>query len=280
MEIRCTFGGDEHVLVELDAAMSLRASLRSLALADAVGNADVDGIAGASAGAASVLVRFDPDTLRPDDMVAALKRLAARTDDTAPRRRTRIVEVPVLYRDPGTREADGAELADLARANGLAGPQALVEAHAGAPWLVSMVAGAPGRPLMHRMAPRERQIEAPRDDAPEADIPRGAVVHGGAFTCLEPIARAGAGRMLGITAMTLYDPSAMTAHLDGGMTFFRAGDVVAFRPVDWAEHDRIAAEVEDGSWTPRQAPVEVDLDRFEADADGTNAQLMEALHGR
>ena len=63
------------------------------------------------------------------------------------------------------------------------------------------------------------------------------------------------------------------------MVFFRPGDIVKWKPVDRATHDRIAAEVEAGTYRPRIAEVTFDLDAFNADMAGTNAKLMEALNG-
>jgi urea carboxylase len=44
------------------------------------------------------------------------------------------------------------------------------------------------------------------------------------------------------------------------------------------EYDRVLQGVEDGTWQPRIAEVEFDLDEFKADIPGTNAKLMEALN--
>lgn len=63
------------------------------------------------------------------------------------------------------------------------------------------------------------------------------------------------------------------------MVFFRPGDIVKFAPIDRETYDRITAQVEAGTYTPRMAEVPFDLDAFNADMRGTNARLMEALNG-
>ena len=89
---------------------------------------------------------------------------------------------------------------------------------------------------------------------------------------------AGGYQMFGITPMTIYDPRQETSYLKDFMVFFRPGDIVKWKPIDRAEYDRILKEVEAGTWAPRIAEVEFDLDAFNADMDGTNAKLMEALN--
>ena len=85
--------------------------------------------------------------------------------------------------------------------------------------------------------------------------------------------------MFGITPMPIYDPEQSVSYLKDFMVFFRPGDIVKWKPIDRAEFDRITAEVAANRYSPRIREVSFDLDDFKADIDGTNARLMEALHG-
>ena len=85
--------------------------------------------------------------------------------------------------------------------------------------------------------------------------------------------------MFGITPVTIFDPRQEVSYLKDFMVFFKPGDIVKWKPIDQAEYDRILAGVEDGSYQPRVAEVEFDLEEFNADMAGTNAKLMEALNG-
>ena len=85
--------------------------------------------------------------------------------------------------------------------------------------------------------------------------------------------------MFGITPMPIYDPSQQAGHLREFMIFFRPGDIVKFRPVERAEYDSITADLAAGRWAPTIRPAEFSLDAFEADPAGTNARLLETLHG-
>jgi hypothetical protein len=84
--------------------------------------------------------------------------------------------------------------------------------------------------------------------------------------------------MFGITPMTIFDPTQQVSYLRDFMVFFKPGDIVKWKPIDRTEYDRILAEVETGTYAPRIAQVDFDLDAFNADMTGTNAKLMEALN--
>ena len=85
--------------------------------------------------------------------------------------------------------------------------------------------------------------------------------------------------MFGITPMPIYDPEQEVSYLKDFMVFFKPGDIVKWKPIDREEHDRIAASCEAGTYTPRIAKVDFDLEDFNVDMAGTNAKLMEALNG-
>jgi len=85
--------------------------------------------------------------------------------------------------------------------------------------------------------------------------------------------------MFGITPMPIYDPEQEVSYLKDFMVFFKPGDIVKWKPIDREEYDRIAASCEAGTYTPRIAKVDFDLEDFNVDMAGTNAKLMEALNG-
>jgi len=78
--------------------------------------------------------------------------------------------------------------------------------------------------------------------------------------------------------MPIFDPEQKVSYLKDFMVFFKPGDIVKWKPIDRAEHDRIAAAIEAGTYTPRIAEVEFDLEDFKTDMAGTNAKLLEALN--
>ncbi len=210
-------------------------------------------------------------------------------DKAEKRMTTRIIEVPVYYQDPWTHETlmrfrerhqdpDGTDLDYAARINGYDSVEAFIEAHHSQPWFVSMVGFVSGLPFLYQLVERDKQIEVPKYLRPRTDTPKQTVGYGGSFSCIYSVRGAGGYQMFGITPMTIYDPRQETSYLRDFLVFFKPGDIVKWKPIDRAEYDRILAEVDANTWTPRIAEVEFDLDEFNKDMTGYNAKLMEALN--
>lgn len=284
-DIRYSFGGDEHLFVEVSESMSLEAFFRGLAMTRAVQELQLPGIHDICLANASFQIRFDPDVLPPDQLLAAVQGVEALA--VAERQlATRLIEIPVLYNDPWTHETlmrfrdrhQDPSVTDLeyaARINGLADVEAFIAAHSGAPWFVSMVGFVAGLPFMFQMVERERQLQVPKYLRPRTDTPKQTLGHGGCFGCIYSVRGAGGYQMFGVTPAPIYDPAQRLDYLQEHMVFFRPGDIVRFRAIDRAEYDRMLAEVEEGSFTLNIRPVDFSLDAFLDDPRGYPRTLME-----
>ena len=73
MKTRYSYGGDEHIFVECDEEMSLEAFFKSLSMATAVKKAKIKGVTEICPANASMQVKFDPDVIKPSDMLKELK---------------------------------------------------------------------------------------------------------------------------------------------------------------------------------------------------------------
>ena len=290
MTARYSFGGDEHVFVEVSEEMSLRAFFTSLSLCRALKESAIRGVTEICPANASLQVKFDPDVIAPDDLLAEIKSLEAAAAKVEPTLHTRIVEIPVLYDDPWTRETlmrfrerhqepSGTDLDYAARINGYADADSFVAAHAGSPWFVSMVGFVAGLPFMYQMVERARQIEVPKYLRPRTDTPKLTVGHGGCFGCIYSVRGAGGYQMFGITPMPIYDPRQEVGYLKELMTFFRPGDIVKFRSVTRDGYDEAVREVEANRFEPLIRPVVFDLRSFERDPAATNTGIEGVLHG-
>ena len=289
MKTRYSFGGDEHIFVEVDEEMSLDAFFKSLSITNAVRDANIRGVTEICPANASFQIKFDPDQIRPDDMMAELKKLESAAENAEKRLTTRIIEIPVFYNDPWTHETlmrfrerhqdpNGTDLEYAARINGYDTVDDFITAHHSTPWFVSMVGFVSGLPFLYQLVERERQLQVPKYLRPRTDTPKLTVGYGGCFSCIYSVRGAGGYQMFGITPMPIYDPEQKVGYLKDFMVFFKPGDIVKFNPIDRAEYDRIVAEVEAGTYEPRIAEVEFDLDAFNADMEGVNAKLKEALY--
>ena len=289
MSCRYTFGGDEHLFVEVGEAMSLEAFFISLAVTNAIREASIEGVTEICPANASFQIKFNPDIIHPDKLLAIVKEAEAAAHQTEAKLNTRIVEIPVYYQDPWTHETlmrfrerhqdpDATDIEYAARINGYKDVEAFIEAHSGAPWFVSMVGFVSGLPFLYQMAPHARQIEVPKYLRPRTDTPRLTVGYGGCFSCIYSVRGAGGYQMFGITPMPIYDPRQAVSYLKDFMVFFRPGDIVKWKPISREEYDAILKDVEANRFAPRQRDVVFDLAAYSADIDGTNAKLMEALY--
>lgn len=290
MENRYSFGGDEHIFVEVNEEMSLEAFFKSLSITSAVKEAEIKGVTEICPANASFQIKFDPDVIHPDDMLKELKSLEVAAEKAESRIATRIVEVPVFYQDPWTHETlmrfrerhqdpSATDIEYAARINGYDTVDKFIEAHSGAPWFVSMVGFVSGLPFLYQMVERARQIEVPKYLRPRTDTPRLTVGIGGCFGCIYSVRGAGGYQMFGITPMPIFDPKQEINYLSDFMVFFKPGDIVKWKPIGREEYDEAVAHVEANTFMPRTHDVTFDLGEFEKDIDGYNAKLMEGLYG-
>ena len=289
MSCRYTFGGDEHIFVEVDEAMSLEAFFTSLSMTNAVRDAKIKGVTEICPANASFQIKFNPDEIHPNDLLAELKRIEQTADAADATLNTRIIEIPVFYQDPWTHETlmrfrerhqdpNATDIEYAAQINGYDSVEAFIKAHSGAPWFVSMVGFVSGLPFLYQMVDRDRQIQVPKYLRPRIDTPKLTVGYGGCFSCIYSVRGAGGYQMFGITPMPIFDPEQKVSYLEDFMVFFKPGDIVKWKPISRGEYDADVTAVEAGTFMPRMADVVFSLDDFNADIDGSNAKLMEALN--
>ncbi|MNN11417.1 Kinase A inhibitor [compost metagenome] len=258
-----------------------------MAVTRAVERLALEGVLDICLANASFQIRFDPDRIAPDVLLAAVR--GAEAEAVAERAlHTRIIEIPVLYNDPWTHETlmrfrdrhqdpNSTDLEYAARINGLADVDAFIAAHCGAPWFVSMVGFVAGLPFMFQMVERERQLQVPKYLRPRTDTPKLTLGHGGCFGCIYSVRGAGGYQMFGVTPAPIYDPQQTLNYLKAHMVFFRPGDIVQFKPIDRRAYDQAVADVEEGRFDLRIRPVEFSLDAFLADPVGYPKSLQEVL---
>jgi allophanate hydrolase subunit 1 len=183
MKSRYSFGGDEHLFVECDESMSLEAFFKSLSMTRAIREAGIAGITEICPANASFQIRFDPDRIKPDDILTEVRDIETAAAKSEPVIGTRIIEIPVFYQDPWTHETlmrfrerhqdpQATDLEYAARINDLASVENFVAAHSGSPWFVSMVGFVAGLPFMYQMVERARQLQVPKYLRPRTDTPK------------------------------------------------------------------------------------------------------------
>ncbi|MEB8433356.1 allophanate hydrolase subunit 1 [Cocleimonas sp. KMM 6892] len=289
MKTRYSFGGDEHIFVEVDKEMSLEAFFKSLAMTNQIKEKNIDGIIEVCPANASFQIKYDPDKIHPNDMMDTLVGIENDVDHIENVLETRIIEIPVYYNDPWTHETlmrfrerhqdpDGTDLEYGARINNFDSVDDFINAHQETPWIVTMVGFVAGLPFMYQLVDREHQIEVPKYLRPRTDTPKHTVGHGGCFSCIYSVRGAGGYQMFGVTPMPIFDPNQEVNHLKDFMLFFKPGDIVKYRSVDRDEYDQILLDVEEGTFEPLTKPVTFVLDDFNNDMEGYNKVIKEALY--
>jgi urea carboxylase len=290
MPARFSFGGDEHLFVECSDEMSLDAFFKSLSMATGVRESRIKGVTEICPANASFQVKFNPDVIKPEDLLKEVKAIEGAAEKAEPVLKTRIIEIPVFYNDPWTHETlmrfrerhqepGGTDLDYGAKINGYEAVDDFIAAHAGSPWFVSMVGFVAGLPFMYQMVERKRQIQVPKYLRPRTDTPRLTVGHGGCFGCIYSVRGAGGYQMFGITPMPIFDPTQTTSYLRDFMVFFRPGDIVKFKPIDRDGYDTAVEEVDKGRFSPPMREVTFDLREFQGDMAGYNTGLEAMLDG-
>ncbi|MBN7808934.1 MULTISPECIES: 5-oxoprolinase subunit B family protein [Agrobacterium] len=286
---RYTFGGDEHLLVEIDAEMSLQAFSRALGICNGIRESGIRGVTEICPANASLLLRFDPDIIEPETLLREVKQIEASLGAEMAPLSTRVIELPVYFDDPWTRETlmrfrdrhqdpNSTDLEYSARVNGYPGVDKYIEAFTSAPWFVSMVGFVAGDPFLFQMVERARQLEVPKYVRPRTDTPRLCVAHGGCFSGIYPVRGAGGYQMYGITPLPIYDPSQSTPYLRDFMILFQPGDIVKYRAIGREEYDDIVDEIDTGRFVLNEKPVSFSLKEFKAAPTAYGNSIVEALY--
>ena len=276
MTSRYTFGGDEHIFVEISEEMSLEAFFKSLSMTDQVKTLNIKGVTEICPANASFQIKFNPDIIHPDDLKKELMRLEENSEKSESKLNTRIIEIPVYYQDPWTHETlmrfrdrhqdpNSSDIEFAAQINGYKTVDEFITAHSGSPWFVSMVGFVSGLPFLYQMVDRSRQIQVPKYLRPRTDTPKLTVGYGGSFSCIYSVRGAGGYQMFGITPMPIYDPEKKNDYLKEFIVFFKPGDIVKWKPINREEYDHLVSQVNENTFKPKIHEVVFDLDEFNSE---------------
>lgn len=287
---RYEYGGDEFIFVELAEAMSLEVNFKGMAITQKLREENINGIYDICPSNASYMVRFNPDIISPDDLIAKLKHFEKTVSLDSLEISSRIVDVPVLFDDPWTHEAlmrfrdrhqdpDSTDLEYTARINNFDSKEELIDALTASPFLVSMIGFVPGLPWCYQMVPHEKQIEAPKYVRPRTFTPERAFGFAGAFAVIYPVQGAGGYQLFGIAAAPIFDKDQRLPDFKDAITFPRQGDIFRYRSVDREEYNKIRAEVEAGTFQYLQKEITFTPKAVLDDLKGFSQDVLRRLYG-
>lgn len=203
--------GDGAILVTLSETVSREVNRQVHAAATAVRNGDIPEILDVVPAYASFAVHYDPhstDTLQLESslrvIVAAALSGKAHVDEEI------LVTIPVRY--------DGPDLDAVARETGLTKEDVVARHHA-TEYFVYMIGFTPGFAYLGDLDPA---LRLPRREAPRTRVPPGSVAIAGSQTAVYPLETPGGWRLIGTTALRLFDA------LRDPPSLLKAGDRVRF----------------------------------------------------
>lgn len=163
---------------------------------------------------ASVVLRFDPLRIEPAQAEKLAAELLGRGEFmlVTPTEPGRLVEIPTTY--------DGPDLAETAERSHLS-VEELVALHTKRDYTAYFLGFMPGFAYCGRLDPK---IVSSRLERPRERVPAGSVAIADGQTGVYPFASPGGWRLLGRTALAMFDPSAAEPVL------ISAGDRVRFVP--------------------------------------------------
>jgi KipI family sensor histidine kinase inhibitor len=211
-EIRAA--SDRSLLVSFGGEISAETASRIARLTRAL--AGRSGVVNLHPAYVSVLVEFDPSRQSHREIEALVRAVLAgaeqeRPDSYAPP----LIEIPVRYGGEY-----GPDLEDVARHAGLSAER-VVELHASATYRVHFLGFSPGFPYLGGLPP---ELATPRLAVPRKLVPAGSVAIGGSHTGIYPMDSPGGWRIIGCTALRLFDAGAASPAL------LAMGDLVRFVP--------------------------------------------------
>ena len=190
------------------------ANRAAVALAERLSKGSVRGLRDAIPGARTLFVSFDPRARSTAAMNRILRRLVA--GGVPPPQESRLFRIPVAYGGEA-----GPDLLAVARELGME-PEELARRHARADYRVAFLGFSPGFPYLTGLP---RELAVPRLPNPRPRLAAGSVAIAGGYSAIYPSETPGGWRLIGRTAVTLFDPRATPPAL------LAPGDRVSFEPI-------------------------------------------------
>ncbi|MBQ4148234.1 MAG: 5-oxoprolinase subunit PxpB [Clostridium sp.] len=238
-DVRFLIAGDSSLCAEFGNEISKEINAQIRAFNILLKESGIAGIVETIPTYRSLLIQYDPGIISYKSLEGKLKKLLARLDsvEIPP---SEVLEVPVLYGG----EEMGPDLKFVAE-NAKMSEEEVIKLHSEPEYLIYMLGFTPGFTYLGGL---NDAIETPRLKTPRVKIPAGSVGIAGKQTGVYPIDSPGGWQLIGRTPLKMYDADREKPILP------EAGQYIKFVPIDRAEFDRIAAEVEKGTYEVRHYP--------------------------
>lgn len=212
---RFQYASDQSLMVYLGDEINIETHHRVLKLLRLLEAEPIPHVVNLHPAYCSILIVFDPLCVDHSSLEAQLQLRVARLDSIElPEPRT--VEIPVRYGGEF-----GPDLEELAALRGLS-PQRVIELHSSASYIVYFMGFVPGFAYLGGLP---QELATPRLESPRKRVPKGSVAIGGMHTGIYPFETPGGWRLIGRTALEIFDPDS------ADLSRLRIGDLIRFTPI-------------------------------------------------
>ena len=251
-------GGDKYMLIEFGNVMDLELNFTAQNLAQAIQDHKVTGVYETAPCFASMLVHYEPEEIKFNDLKNEMKSLIdslGPTDDIEIN--SRVFSFPTVYLDKWTQECiedysnkivkkkPDPEL--ITEVNNLESTDQFVRVHSGTEYWVAAIGFWPGLPFMMALDPRCK-LTVPKYNPPRTLTPKGTVGMGGSSTSIYPDRLPGGYQIFGIIPVPIWDTKKSFPVFENNICLFKPGDRVKFVPTTYEEFEHVSHKVEDGTY--------------------------------
>jgi len=207
--------GDRSLLVEIGEKISADVNRRVQELMLRLQQANLPGVCELAPSYRSLLVVFDPLTIAPEKLKAAITDVAARPGGSE-LPQAKLITVPVFYGGDY-----GPDLEWVAGHLGIS-TEEVIRLHTETVYRVYMIGFTPGYPYMGELP---AALAVPRRSTPRTRVPKGSVGMAQRQTGIYPVESPGGWQIIGWTPIELFDPKRQIPSL------LEMGDRVKFESV-------------------------------------------------
>ena len=250
--------GDKYMLIEFGNVMNLELNFTAQNLAKAIKDHKVKGVYETSPCFASMIVHYEPDVIKFNDLKNELKSLIKSLGPSDEIEiNSRIFSFPTVYLDKWTKECiedysnkiakkkpDPELITEL---NSLENIDQFVRVHSSTEYWVAAIGFWPGLPFMMALDPRCK-LTVPKYNPPRTWTPKGSVGMGGASTCIYPDRLPGGYQIFGIIPVPIWDTKKSFSVFENNICLFQPGDRVKFVPTSYEEFDHVSNKIKEGTY--------------------------------
>ena len=264
--------GDGALLLDYGQERSVAAGVKAVMVKKLLAEQHIFGISDMIPCNSSLLIQYDPGKIFLSTLLQKVKKTAQRVErDRHIKLQSRIIEIPVYFADPWTKEAIDEycrtvkqkpyDVDFIIEQNGLKDLDELIHYITTPRYIVTYLSFGPGLPSCTCLDPKYA-LHVPKYNPPRTKTPPLAIGMGGSNISLYPLGSPGGYQMFGILAAPLLEISQRLFDFKQTPVLARVGDMFQFRAIGRAEYDEIKRACEEGTWQYKITKTQFNLAEY------------------